>query len=316
MPASWCYESGQLRESYMLISTDEPRPFKLTSATSVEEAVLLWHEDAGAAMYLAGGGDVIDMVKQHHATPSLLIDLKRIPDLSGISVGPESIIIGGLSTLRDIAGHTLIKRNLPALAKAASIVATPQIRNVGTIGGNLLQENRCPYYRGPWHCYRHGGLHCYAHHGFNREHAIFDGDRCYVVSPSDLAPVVVAADALVHVQGREGARVIQAQELFLTASENVTRMHSLAHGEVLTAVEFRAPPGGRWSDDETPVGSVKAAGNTHRSTFIKTAVRNSFDFALVNVAVFASWQSDTVVVFWVVGGAGAGRRAAPARGAR
>lgn len=276
----------------MLIATDEPRPFTLTSATSVPEAVQLWQENRGEAMYLAGGGDAIDMLKKHHATPSLVIDLKRIPDLSTIEASEGGLTIGGLTTLDDIANNELVQRYLPALAKAAGIVATPQIRNVGTIGGNLLQENRCPYYRGPWHCYRHGGLHCYAHHGFHREHAIFDGDRCYVVTPSDLAPVIVAANARIHVHGPEGERIVVAENLFVSASDNLTRMHSLSHGEVLTAVEFRAPDASGASSSKGINGSRGAGVPTpppdkiYRSTFIKNALRNSFDFPLVNVAVF------------------------------
>lgn len=281
----------------MLIATDEPRPFRLTSAASVADAVGLWHEKPGTAMYLAGGGDAIDMLKKHHATPSLVIDLKRIPGLSGITVSDGSITIGGLTTLHEIANDERLKQRLPALCKAASIVATPQIRNVATIGGNLLQENRCSYFRGPWHCYRHGGLHCYAHHGHNKEHAIFDGDRCYAVSPSDLAPVITATEARINVQGREGPRVLGAQELFVTASQDLTRMHSLKRGEVLTAVEFSAPPGVDWS------GSNTESTHRYRSVFIKNAVRQSFDFSLVNVAVCAVFNQRQVTWAKVVLGA-------------
>jgi CO/xanthine dehydrogenase FAD-binding subunit len=144
--------------------------------------------------------------------------------------------IGSLTTLQELAGNEEVDA---IRAGRSARVATPQIRNVGTVGGNLLQENRCPYYRGPWHCYRHGGMHCYAKHGFNREHAIFEGDRCFVVSPSDLAPVMVAGNAIMHVQGLQGPRTISAGKLFVPASKNLTRMHSLDEGEVLTAIEFR-----------------------------------------------------------------------------
>lgn len=280
----------------MTIQLDEPRPFALTSPSSVEEAVKLWHDRRGEAMYIAGGGDVVDMVKRHHAKPSVLLDLKKIPALRGIKVdvgaAQPSIVIGALTTLSELAEDENIRRYLPALATAAARVATPQIRNIGTIGGNLLQENRCPYFRGPWHCYRHGGMHCYAHHGFNREHAIFEGDRCYVVSPSDLAPVVVAGNALIHVHGRKGPRSIDAEQLFVPASQNLTRMHVLEDGEVLTAVEFRVRQPAR--PREMPPGDLGVRGTItpialekrFPSVFIKFAMRNSFDFALANVAVF------------------------------
>jgi xanthine dehydrogenase YagS FAD-binding subunit len=280
----------------MSFQIDEPRPFKLVSPESVEDAVRLWHESDGKAMYLAGGGDVVDMVKRHHARPSVVLDLKRIAGLHGIKAdigaAQPSVTLGALTTLREVAEDETIRRYLPALATAAARVATPQIRNIGTVGGNLLQENRCPYYRGPWHCYRHGGMHCYAHHGFNREHAIFEGDRCFVVSPSDLAPVVVAGNALVHVTGKNGPRTLDAESLFVPASQNLTRMHALDDGEVLTAIEFRVRepelPPGRDPQDRGIRGTISPTPVERRfpSVFIKYAMRNSFDFALASVAVF------------------------------
>jgi xanthine dehydrogenase YagS FAD-binding subunit len=280
----------------MKLQVDEPHPFKLMSPATVEEAVKLWHAYRGDAMYLAGGGDVLDMVKRHHARPSALLDLKRISSLRGIKAditAPQpSLTLGALTTLREVTEDEHVRRYLPALAAAASRVATPQIRNIGTVGGNLLQENRCPYYRGPWHCYRHGGMHCYAHHGFHREHAIFDGDRCYVVSPSDLAPVVVAGNALVHIHGPRGPRTMDAEDLFVPASENLTRMHVLDDGEVLTAVEFRVreepQPRRLLQGDRGIRGSIAPLPLDKRfpSVFLKYAMRNSFDFALASVAVF------------------------------
>jgi xanthine dehydrogenase YagS FAD-binding subunit len=280
----------------MKLQVDEPQPFKLMSPASVDEAVGLWHDHRKEAMYLAGGGDVMDVVKRQLARPSMLIDLKKIPALRGITANvtaaEPSVMLGALTTLREMAEDETVRRYLPALATAASRVATPQIRTVGTLGGNLLQENRCPYYRGPWHCYRHGGMHCYAHHGFHREHAIFEGDRCYVVSPSDLAPVIVAGNALVHVQGRNGPRTIEAEDLFVPASRNLMRMHSLAEGEVLTAVEFRVrqpqAPGRKMRSGLGVRGSISPLPLEERfpSVFIKYAMRNSFDFALASVAVF------------------------------
>jgi xanthine dehydrogenase YagS FAD-binding subunit len=280
----------------MNLQIDEPRPFALKSPASVEEAVRLWHERRGEAMYLAGGGDVVDMVKRHHARPSVILDLKQIPALRGIkadiTAAQPSVTLGSLTTLREVSEDENVRRYLPALATAAARVATPQIRNIGTVGGNLLQENRCPYFRGPWHCYRHGGMHCYAHHGVNREHAIFAGDRCYVVSPSDLAPVIVAGNALVHVHGSKGPRTIEAEDLFVPASENLMRMHALDDGEVLTAIEFRVrepqPPRQVLPHDLGIRGSLAPIPLEKRfpSVFIKFAMRNSFDFALASVAVF------------------------------
>ena len=287
----------------MKLQLDEPRPFKLVSPASVEDAVKLWHDRRGETMYLAGGGDVADVVKRHLARPAVLIDLKGIPALRGIKAGftdakEPGFTLGALTTLREVAEDEGVRRYLPALAMAASRVATPQIRNVGTVGGNLLQENRCPYYRGPWHCYRHGGMHCYAKHGFNREHAIFEADRCYVVSPSDLAPVIVAGNAIVHVHGRRGPRTIPAEELFVPPGKNLMRMHSLDEGEVLTAVEFRVrepQPSRRFlSTGRGLRGSISPLPLEQRfpSIFIKYAMRNAFDFALASGAVFLERDGD------------------------
>jgi xanthine dehydrogenase YagS FAD-binding subunit len=286
----------------MKLQLDEPRPFKLASPASVEDAVRLWNDRRGQAMYLAGGGDVADMLKRHLARPALLIDLKGISSLQGIRAnftGPEpGFTLGALTTLREVAEDEGIQRYLPALAMAASRVATPQIRNVGTVGGNLLQENRCPYYRGEWNCYRKGGMHCYADHGFNREHALYEGDRCYVVSPSDLAPVIVAGNAIIHVHGLRGPRTIPAEELFVRPSQNLMRMHSLDKGEVLTAVEFRVrepqPSQAFYVPGRGLRGSVSPLPLEQRfpSIFIKYAMRNAFDFALASVAVILDRHGD------------------------
>ena len=287
----------------MKLQFDEPRPFTFVSPATVEEAVTLWHDRRGEAMYLAGGGDVLDIAKRHLARPAVLIDLKGIAALRGITAnltGPEpGFTLGSLTTLQEVAEDDRVRRYLPALAMAASRVATPQIRNVGTVGGNLLQENRCSYYRGPWHCYRHGGMHCYAHHGFHREHAIFDADRCYVVSPSDLAPVIVAGNAIVHVHGQGGPRTIPAEELFVPARQNLMRMHALDEGEVLTAVQFRVrepqPPRRFLGGASRGVrGSISPLPLEERfsSIFIKYAMRNAFDFALASVAVILDRDGD------------------------
>jgi xanthine dehydrogenase YagS FAD-binding subunit len=286
----------------MKLQVDEPRPFTLASPATVEAAVELWHQRRGEAMYLAGGGDVIDVVKRQLSRPAVLIDLKQIPAMRGITsdltAKEPGFTLGSLTTLREVSENETVRRYLPALADAAARVATPQIRNVGTVGGNLLQENRCPYYRGPWHCYRHGGMHCYAHHGFNREHAIFEGDRCFAVSPSDLAPVMVAGNAIMHIHGLRGPRTISAEELFVPASKNLKRMHSLDEGEVLTAVEFRV----RASQPRRQVvpegrglrGSVSPLPLEQRfsSVFIKYSMRNAFDFALASIAVILDHEGD------------------------
>ncbi|MBV8208265.1 MAG: xanthine dehydrogenase family protein subunit M [Acidobacteria bacterium] len=246
------------------ISIDEPRPFELLAPRTLEEAVELGSRHGKDAAFLAGGCDLLDQLKHQWTAPHYVINLKSIPGLKGIRSEGNAITIGALATLTEVERST--RNALPGLARAASRVATPQIRNTGTIGGNLLQDSRCPYYRGPWYCYRAGGIVCDAHHGINQEHAIFGGNRCYTVSPSDTAPILVALGSEVTVVSPAGKRQIPIDGLFTTPEENITTMHRLGPNEVLTSITI-------------PLRSQQ------RSTFIKYAMRNSWDFALASAAV-------------------------------
>jgi xanthine dehydrogenase YagS FAD-binding subunit len=246
------------------IAADEPLAFELLSPRSLDEAVELAARHGQDCALMAGGSDLLDQMKQHRRTPRYVINLKAIPELRSLQVTNEQITIGALTTLGELERHPEVRRLCPALGLAASRVATPQIRNVGTLGGNLLQDSRCPYYRGPWNCYRAGGIQCDARHGVNQEHAIFGGNRCYTVSPSDTAPALVALGASVTVRGTE-TREMPLQELFMPPSDNITVMHRLTSGTVLSQISVPVRPG-------------------VRSTFIKYAMRNSWDFALASVA--------------------------------
>ena len=246
------------------IAADEPLAFELLSPRSVDEAVELAARHAGDCALMAGGSDLLDQLKQHKRTPRYVINLKSIPDLHSLDVTSDRISIGSLTTLGELERHAEVRRLSPALALAVSRVATPQIRNVGTLGGNLLQDSRCPYYRGPWYCYRAGGIQCDARHGMNQEHAIFGGNRCYTVSPSDTAPALIALGASVTIRGTD-TREMLLEDLFMPPGDNITVMHRLAPGTVLSQI------------------SVPVRSGT-RSTFIKYAMRNSWDFALASVA--------------------------------
>lgn len=245
------------------IAVDEPAPFELLSPRSLDEAVELGERHDDDCALLAGGTDLLDQLKQQRRTPRYVINLKTIPGLRTLAVTGERISIGALTTVSELERSADLTRLCPGLVAAASRVATPQIRNVATLGGNLLQDSRCPYYRGPWYCYRAGGIQCDAHHGMNQEHAIFGGNRCYTVSPSDTAPALIALDATVQIHGRV-PREISVQDLFVPPSENITIMHRVAPGEVLSQV------------------TVPVRAGT-RSTFIKYAMRNSWDFAIASV---------------------------------
>jgi xanthine dehydrogenase YagS FAD-binding subunit len=257
------------------IAIDEPKSFELLSPSNLEQA-LEWASKYGEdAALLAGGCDLLDKLKNQWSSPHYVINLKTIPNLKQIQTSGSSLKIGALTTLGEIERHTQLREISPAIVKAASRVATPQIRNMGTLGGNLLQDSRCPYYRGAWECYRKGGIICDAVRGYNMEHAIFGGDRCYTVTPSDLAPVVMALDATAKVQSPRGERQIAFADFFLLPKVDIRKMHLLATDDILTEVEI----------------PLRA---NQRSTFIKYAMRNSWDFALASIAVAFTQEGSTL----------------------
>jgi len=180
----------------------------------------------------------------------------------------DGIEIGSLTTITEIERHPVIRSKYRVLADAARRVASPQIRNTGTIGGNLAQDTRCWYYRYGLPCYRAGGNTCFADtpEGVNREHALFDSDRCVAVSPSDTAPALVALDAKMVIRSSKGERVASAEEFFIGPKTDITRMTALKPEEILTAI--RIP--NSWAGA--------------RFYFEKVADRDAWDFALVNVA--------------------------------
>jgi xanthine dehydrogenase YagS FAD-binding subunit len=247
------------------IAADEPAPFEVLTPRSVGDAVALAAAHPGDCAYLAGGSDLLDQLKHRHQTPRYVINLKAIAELRGLSLAADSVSIGALTTLNELERSSELRTTCRALGLAASRVASPQIRQVGTVGGNLLQDSRCGYYRGPWHCYRAGGIQCDARHGMNQEHAIFGGHRCFTVSPSDTAPALIALGARVTVQGT-ATRDLPLEDLFVPPHDDITRMHRVAEGDILSRI------------------TVPARAGT-RSTFIKYAMRNSWDFALASVAV-------------------------------
>lgn len=253
------------KEAGTYISLDEPKSFELVQPRSVDEALRLFTEERDSA-YLAGGCDLLDQLKHQWNNPRRVINLKAIAALRGQEAVSGGLRLGALTTLAELERDPVIRQRYTALALAASRVATPQIRNAGTLGGNLLQDGRCPYYRGPWRCYRAGGIVCDAHHGINTEHAIFGGDRCYIVSSSDTATALAALDATVVVQGQGGEQRLSMQKLMLSPSQDILHMHRLHDGRIMTAIELPADAG-------------------RRSHFIKYTMRNVWDFALASIAV-------------------------------
>ncbi len=218
---------------------------------------------------IAGGVDVIDLMKLNLIAPATLVNLKGLKDLSGIQADPKAgLRLGALTKLHDVANHPVVREQYTAIAEAAAEAATPQIRNLGTVGGNLLQRPRCWYFRNPdVHCLKKGGHQCYSIGGLNRYNAILGGGPSYIVHPSNLAPALIAMNARARVIGPSGERSVELEKFFTLPSVDATRENSLQPGEVIVEVIVPAP----------------AAGT--RSTYLEAREKQSFDWPLVSVAV-------------------------------
>ena len=234
-----------------------------------EENALALANTLGADGWLVGGGqDTYGWLKDRNKNPAAMIELTQIDAWKGIKETADGIEIGAVTTLTDIANNPLVQSRYALLATAAGKVASPQIRNVGTLGGNLIQDARCWYYRRGLDCYRAGGNICYADspEGLNREHALFGASRCVAVSPSDTAPALVALDATMVVASSSRERLIPAQDFFVGPERDIVNMTVLNDDEILTAVRIPST----WANAEF--------------YFEKVADRNVWDFALVNIA--------------------------------
>jgi xanthine dehydrogenase YagS FAD-binding subunit len=236
----------------------------------------------------AGGTDLVGCLRDRVFDARLVVSLGGVPELRGISTASDGALrIGALSTIAEVAAHPLVKEQYGALASAASLVASPQIRNQGTIGGNLCQRPRCWYFRGDFDCARKGGQTCYAMGGENQLHAVFGASSCLAVHPSDTATALVMLGARVTVAGRRGARSVPLESFFLLPEEDMTKENVLQPGEVLTEVLVPRPPAG------------------FVSTYRKVRTRGAFDFALASLAVGLSFKQGRVDTPRVVLGAAA-----------
>jgi xanthine dehydrogenase YagS FAD-binding subunit len=197
-----------------------------------------------------------------------VVDLSGIDELKGIRSTNDGIEIGAMTTLTEIVHHPVIKQKYSVLSQGAELVASPQIRNQGTIGGNVSQDTRCWYYRGGWPCYRAGGDICYADTpvGRNREHAIFGASRCVAVHPSDTAPALIALDAKFVIRTPKGERIVNAEDYFVGPEIDITRINILQPEDLLVAVRIPATWAGA------------------KFYFEKVRDRNVWDFPLMNVA--------------------------------
>src|SRR5216683_2752844 len=186
----------------MAVIRDVMPVFELYQPVSVDDALKLLDKHGADAWVLAGGLDSMDWLKDRLKKPKVVVDLTQVKELHGIKELNGGLEIVAMTPLTEVVRHPVVKEKFGILMQAAELVASPQIRNQGTLGGNVSQDTRCWYYRGGWNCYRAGGNICYADTptAVNREHAIFDADRCVAVNPSDTAPALVALDAQVAIR--------------------------------------------------------------------------------------------------------------------
>jgi len=252
--------------------------FELYQPNSIDNALELMNRFGDDGWVLAGGQDSYDWFKDRAKRPKALIDLNGIAELHGIRETDDGIEIGPLTKLSEIVNNDLIKSQYGLLADAAARVASPQIRNMGTIGGNLCQNARCWYFRFGLDCYRAGGDTCYADtpQGMNREHCLFEADRCVAVTQSDTATAVMALDASMVVRNKSGEKVIKAEDFFVSPAVDITRLTVVKSGDLLTAI--RLP--------KTWAGA--------RFYFEKVADRNTWDFALVNISAALKVNNGTI----------------------
>lgn len=252
--------------------------FDLLQPATAADAQHLLQQHGADAWIMAGGLDSFDWLKDRIKRPKVLVDLSGIEELRGIRTTDGGIEIGALTTLTEIVNHPVIKEQYGVLAEAAELIASPQIRNQGTIGGNVSQDTRCWYYRAGWPCYRAGGNICYADTptGRNREHAILHAERCVAVNPSDSAPALIALDAKFVLRTPKGERVVDAEDYFIGPDIDITRLHILQPGDLLTAIRIPSTWAGA------------------RFYFEKVRDRNVWDFPLMNVASAMRVSGDSI----------------------
>jgi len=253
------------------------RNFEYQSPHTVDETIQLLGQ-IGANVPLAGGTDLLTLMKAGLIDPDRLIDIKRLDEIPhGIAKSTSGITIGALTTLAEIESSELIQSQFPVLAQAAALAATPQLRNMATIGGNLLQRPRCWYFRdASFHCWLKGGVECQAKDGQNQLHALYGDSPCVAVHPSDPASALLALNARVQLRGPQGERTLALDEFFTLPEENHRRENAIAPDELLMSIQI--PP------------QIQGA----RSLYLKAMDRKVWAFALVGVAVWLHVQGDIV----------------------
>jgi len=259
--------------------------FAFTNCDTLEQALSAL---TPGAELKAGGTDVLDRMKERISAPEKLVNIRNIQALRGIEETSSGLRIGPLMTLAEVAEHPAIQKNYTALANAAAHAATPQIRNMGTIGGNLVQRPRCWYFRSAdYDCRRKGGETCYAQIGDNEYHAIFHNSICAIVHPSSTAVPLMALGGSLDVASSDGKRTIPLEKFFLLPEQNWTRENILRPGEIITAINLPKPA------------------SSTRSAYQKWAEREGTDWAIADAGVVLDMDGDTCRKATIVVGAAA-----------
>ena len=261
-------------------------PFAYVRAQSLSDATQQLRTEG--AKVSAGGTDLLGCLRDEVFECSKMVSISGLDQLKGITeLRDGGLRIGALTTIAEVASHPLVSERYTALSQAATEVASPQLHNQGTIGGNICQRPRCWYFRGEFHCLRMGGNTCYAIAGESDYHAVLGGDRCYIVHPSDTAPALLALEARLQIARGRGSRTVSMEEFFVTPNRDVTRENVLEPNDIVTDIVLPPPAAGL------------------RSSYRKVRARGSWDFALASVALALRFEGGRVADARVVWGGAA-----------
>ena len=250
--------------------------FSYSRPATLREAAGQLGKEHGTVAVLAGGTDLLGSMKDHLLAPERLVYIKHLRELQGIRSGPTGIRIGAATLLVDIVESAAVQQQAPLLAMAVGKVGTPQIRNMGTIGGNVCQRPRCWYYRNNYPCYKHGGNMCFSVLGENDFHAILGAGPSYIVHPSDAATALVALGATARITGGARDRTVPFEKFFVTPKQDVRRENVLLPNEILAEIEVPTAPAGA------------------KATYVKEMVREVFDFPICSVAAMVTLRNGVV----------------------
>ena len=250
--------------------------FSYSRPATLKEAMAQLGSEHGKIALLAGGTDLLGEMKDHLLAPERLVHIRHLRELQGIRPGKAGLRIGAATLLADIAESPAVREQTPLLAMAAGKVGTPQIRNMGTIGGNLCQRPRCWYFRNNYPCFKHGGNTCFSAGGENEFNAILEGGPSYIVHPSDTAPALVALGATVRIAGGARERIVSLDKFFVSPRQDPRRENVLLPNEMLTEIEVPNAPSGS------------------KAIYVKEMVREIWDFALCSVAAMVTTRDGVV----------------------